>query len=219
MLNYAFWLLVRIRYYAMEIVTRYLGYVYLTAIGVRFGKGLKLYGFPMVSLHPNSQIRLGNYVTLRSTSGGNAIGVNHKVILRTQKESAIIEIGDRVGISGGAICARKRVVIGDDVLIGSNVVIADNDLHPIDYNSRKNRDDDNIEVKDVIISNGVWIGADAYICKGVTIGEYSVIGAKSVVTKSIPSNCIAAGVPAKVVRFTTHRERENNYVSPLSRKG
>lgn len=199
--SYAFWFFVKSWYYAMEFVPRYLRYIYLAAAGVRFGKGLKLYGLPMINLHPGSQIRLGDRVILRSTSCGNSLGVNHRVILRTQREGAIIEIGNRVGISGGAICARKRVSIGDDVLIGSNVVIADNDFHPIDYNARKDMNDDAIEVKDVIISNGVWIGADVYVCKGVTIGEHSVIGARSVVTRSIPANCVAAGIPAKIVRF------------------
>lgn len=180
-------------------IVQYIGRVYLTAAGVRFGNGLRLYGLPSAYLHWNSRVTLGDQVTFRSRSKGNAIGVNHEVILRTQSEGAIIQIGNRVGMSGGAICAKKRVVIGDDVLIGSNVVIADNDFHPVDPLARRNGEIDNV-AKDITIENNVWIGADVYVCKGVTIGENSVIGAKSVVTKSIPPNCVAAGIPAQVVK-------------------
>ena len=51
----------------------------------------------------------------------------------------------------------------------------------------------------VIIGDNVWLGRDVTICKGVTIGDNCIIGTKSVVTKSIPSNSIAVGVPAKVI--------------------
>ncbi len=52
----------------------------------------------------------------------------------------------------------------------------------------------------ISIENNVWIGEKATILKGVSIGENSVIGAGSVVTKSIPANCVAVGSPAKVIR-------------------
>lgn len=183
----------------IEPITRQMGVLYLTAAGVRFGKGLRLYGLPGAYLYRNSEIVLGDNVTLRSRSKGNAIGVNHEVILRTQEVGAIIQVGNRVGMSGGAICAKEKVIIGDDVLIGANVVISDNDFHSVDSVARRNKENC-CTAKCVIIENNVWIGADAYICKGVTIGENSIIGAKSVVTKSIPKNCIAAGVPARVIK-------------------
>ncbi len=53
----------------------------------------------------------------------------------------------------------------------------------------------------VKIGNNVWLGSEVTILKGVTIGDNAVIGAKSLVTKNIPANCIAAGVPAKVIRM------------------
>ncbi|OGQ98730.1 MAG: hypothetical protein A2505_02035 [Deltaproteobacteria bacterium RIFOXYD12_FULL_55_16] len=175
------------------------GKLYLKAAGVNFGQGVRLFGLPIISVYPKSQIVIGDRVLLRSSSRGNAIGVNHQVVLRTQSEGALIQIGNRVGMSGGAICARRRVIIADDVLIGANVVIADNDFHAITHEARIAGEND-IVAKEIVIERGVWIGADVYICKGVTIGENSVIGAKSVVTKSLPANCIAVGIPAKVVR-------------------
>lgn len=175
------------------------GKLYLIGCGVVFGKKLRLIGLPRVRKRKNSIIELGENVTFHSNSTLNSIGVNHKVILRTQAEGAILKIGNRVGISGGAICAREKVIIGNDVLLGSNVVVSDNDFHPLEYIARLNNKDD-ITSEPVHIGDGVWVGADAYICKGVTIGHGSVIGAKSVVTKSIPANCVAAGAPAVVIK-------------------
>ena len=61
---------------------------------------------------------------------------------------------------------------------------------------------------DVRIGNHVWIGADAMICKGVTIGEGAIIGTRSVVTKDIPPYTIAAGIPAKVVKTDVRWSRK-----------
>lgn len=174
------------------------GRVYLYGKGVSFGKRLKTYGMPIVSLCKGSTIKIGNNAVLRSQSKGNAIGVNHEVIMRTSTESARIIIGDNFGMSGGAICATNKVEIGDGVLLGSNVVIADNDFHGMTADTRT-MPSDQLVSKPVIIDDGVWVGADVYICKGVVIGRNSVIGAKAVVTKSIPENSIVAGVPAKVI--------------------
>lgn len=178
-----------------------IGKLYLKAAGVNFGPGAKIFGLPTVSLCKGSQIVLGENVTFISSSRANSIGINHEVVLRTQAKGAKIQIGNRVGMSGGAICARHKIAIGDDVLIGANVVIADNDFHPMLVEDRICGENNNIVSKEVVIERGVWIGADCYICKGITIGENTVIGAKSVVTKSLPANCVAAGVPAKVVRM------------------
>lgn len=200
MLRLSFQLYNRLCLFVLEPLMHRVGRIYLKAAGVRFGQGVRLFGLPTISLHPRSRIILGDSVTLRSSSRGNAIGVNHEVILRTQGEDAVLQLGNRVGMSGGSICAKMKVIIGSDVLIGSNVVIADNDFHAHNIFDRKNGDK-NIVAKEVNIGDGVWIGADSYICKGVTIGENTVIGAKSVVTKSLPANCVAAGIPAKVVKI------------------
>lgn len=84
------------------------------------------------------------------------------------------------------------ITIGDGVQIGPNVTIAtdNHDLH----------DRMVLRCKPVVIQKNVWIGACVTIMPGVTIGENAVIGGGAVVTKNVPANTIAAGVPAKVIR-------------------
>ncbi|MBW2559292.1 MAG: hypothetical protein JRE40_00410 [Deltaproteobacteria bacterium] len=85
-------------------------------------------------------------------------------------------------------------------MIAPNVMITDTDTHALwppktrQGNPALNRD------RPVRIENDVWVGTGCTILKGVTIGENSIIAAGSVVTKDIPNNVVAAGVPAKVIR-------------------
>ena len=90
------------------------------------------------------------------------------------------------------MCA-KNIEIGNDVAIAREVIIRDTDAHDIVDGKHK-------KVKPVKIGNHVWIGAKAMIMKGVTIGDGTIIAAGAVVTKDIPENCIAAGVPAKIIK-------------------
>ena len=86
-------------------------------------------------------------------------------------------------------------------------MIYDTDAHPIDYMARRglkkvdlNNPRTFVQSAPVTIEDDVWIGANCIILKGVTIGARSVIGAGSVVTKSIPADCIAAGNPCRIVK-------------------
>ncbi len=89
-----------------------------------------------------------------------------------------------------------RVVIGDNVLCGPKVQIV-TPLHPIDPEERLK----GLEyAKEIIIGNNVWIGSGAIISGGVTIGDNTTIGAGSVVTRDIPSNVFAAGVPCRIIK-------------------
>lgn len=89
-----------------------------------------------------------------------------------------------------------QVLCGDNVFIGPNVVITTAG-HPIDPVSRNT----GIEfAKPILIGDNVWIGASVVIVPGVTIGTNVTIGAGSVVTKSIPANCVAVGNPCRTLR-------------------
>lgn len=88
------------------------------------------------------------------------------------------------------------VTIGDYVMIGPNVLISTVG-HPLSPKGRR----EHIGIcKPVIIGNDVWIGGNAVILPGVTIGSNVVVGAGAVVTKDVPDNCVVAGVPARVIK-------------------
>lgn len=112
-----------------------------------------------------------------------------------------IEVGDHFYSNHNlTILDCARVKIGNTVLIGPNVGIY-TASHPIVAEQRIIH---GIEfAKEVTIGDHVWIGGGVTICPGVTIGDNTVIGAGSVVTKDIPSNVVAAGVPCRVIREIT----------------
>ncbi len=104
----------------------------------------------------------------------------------------------------------NRVEIGAYTAIANDTVICDNNNHPISPSYRKRMrlspaGDDMRMWKHsasapIIIGENCWIGTNVRICKGVTIGDNSIVAACSVVTKDVPANCIVAGNPAKVVK-------------------
>jgi len=189
------------RYFVKNVCT-YFAKIYCKSKGIQLGENVIFYGLLFANVYQGSRIKFGDNTVFRSDYKGNAIGINHRIILRTQSSSAVIEIGNGSGMSGGAICAHKKVIIGKNTLIGANVVIADNDFHPIEPNERLNNSPKVIS-KEILIGDNVWIGADVYILKGVSIGDNTVIGAKSVVTKDVPANCIAAGNPVRIIRYNS----------------
>ncbi len=113
--------------------------------------------------------------------------------LYTGKGGKLI-IGKNSRLNGVHIDACELVQIGDNVRIAPYTVILDSDFHDIKDHFSKGA------VMPVIIEDNVWIATRSTILKGVRIGKGSVIAAGSVVTKDIPPNCVAAGVPAKVIK-------------------
>lgn len=116
----------------------------------------------------------------------------------------IIEIGNNVFINWDChIGAINKIIIKENVLIGSKVLITDHshgsltleEINDIPINR------DLYSKGPVLIEKNVWIGEGAAILPNVTIGENSIIGANSVVTHDIPANCVAAGNPARVIRY------------------
>lgn len=95
------------------------------------------------------------------------------------------------------------IYVGNYVQFGPNVVLAAG-THPIDPESRKKQAQYNLPIH---IKDNVWIGANTVVLPGVTIGENSVIGAGSVVTKNIPANVVAVGNPCRVLREINEHDR------------
>ena len=97
-----------------------------------------------------------------------------------------------------------HIYVGDNVLFAPNVIVATAG-HPLDADLRSKAYQYNMPVH---IGNNCWIGAGAKIMPGVTIGDNTVIGAGSVVTKDIPANVIAVGNPCRVLREITEADRD-----------
>lgn len=160
--------------------------------GVKYGAGLKARGCCIVERFPCSTIEIGNYCAFTSSSRFNFRGINHKCIVQTGCPGAKIVIGNHCGFSGVSIVADKEVIIDDYVTVGANAIIGDRDGHNDIYKS---------ESRPIYIGKHAWIGMNATVLKGVTIGEYAIVGAGAVVTKDVPAHAIVAGVPAKIIKY------------------
>jgi acetyltransferase-like isoleucine patch superfamily enzyme len=146
------------------------------------------------------RIKIGENTTINSSVEANPVGGNQTILL-IKGDNALIQIGDRCGISNVIICAREQIIIGNDVALGAGCRIFDTDFHSIDFDERKA--DINIPSKPVEIKDKAFIGSNALIMKGVTIGEGAVIGAHAVVTKNVGDYEIWGGNPAKCIKKIT----------------
>ena len=120
--------------------------------------------------------------------------------LEARSKDAKISIGEGTHINNGfvAIAEQSSISIGCNCLIGTRVEIYDSDFHALNFIDRVNNLGHRAE--SVSIGNNVFIGSNVRILKGVSIGDNAVIGNGSIVTKNVPKNVIASGVPAKVLK-------------------
>ncbi len=143
---------------------------------------IKIFGTP---------IHIGKCATLIASSD-NKIRLS---VWSNNAEKGSIHIGNYCMICPGVrIGSAERINIGDNCMIASNSYIADSDWHDI-YNRIAMGKTAPVDIED-----NVWVGEGAIICKGVSIGENSIIGAGSVVVSDIPPGCISAGNPARIVK-------------------
>ena len=159
---------------------------------VSLGSSCVFNGFSRFRRHPNSKILIGDDCKFNSSPMSNYIGVNRPCILATLQEGAHIQIGSNSGFSGTVIGCAKEIIIGDHVMCGANTLITDTDWHSDDPRSGPD--------KPVIIEDGVWLGVNVTVLKGVTIGENTLVAAGSVVVDSLPADVVAGGVPARVLK-------------------
>lgn len=187
----------RVFYEVGNILDRIYNFLLFKYRHVQYGDDLRINGRLFCFSNSAEGIVIGNNVTINSSRKSNPIGGDTKTILYAEGEAKIC-IGNNSGISNTTIFSCASVTIGDSVLIGNGVKIYDTDFHWLDYKMRMSKPGGRTEP--VVIKSGVFVGAHSIILKGVTIGERSIIGAGSVVTKSIPSGEIWAGNPAKFIR-------------------
>lgn len=181
----------------------------------------------ILNAYKSSQIR--KVVTLKGT--GQEFDKNTYVSHVDGSDKNDIIIGDHAMISGilisqnhgkiilgtyaflrerSVIGSVNSVTIGDYASIADNVVIMDNNNHPVNPKDRLIKSGSgktspyrywrHSESAPIVIGRNVWIGSYARICKGVNIGENSIVAANAVVTKDVPPNAIVAGNPAKIVK-------------------
>lgn len=119
--------------------------------------------------------------------------------LEARNINSKISIGDNVMINNNVVIISEGegIVISSNTLIGTQCEIYDSDFHNLEIDKRLTGE---INTKKVFIDENVFIGSNVKILKGVSIGRSSVIANGSIVTKSIPSNVIAGGIPAKVIK-------------------
>jgi serine acetyltransferase len=159
---------------------------------VKVGKSLWMEKLPYIV--NNGKIIIGDFVRL---SGKLTINFSTKVFT-----GPALTIGNNTFIGHNVtFSVAREIAIGNYCYIAGGVNIADNDGHPLEYQKRRdNFPPEKDSVKPVKIGNDVWVGRSAFILKGVTIGDRSVVGAGSIVIEDMPADCVVAGNPARVVK-------------------
>jgi acetyltransferase-like isoleucine patch superfamily enzyme len=129
-------------------------------------------------------------------------------------EHGHVTIGDFTLLVGALLTCETRIEIGSHCLISWGTGIADSDFHPVAaaqrridaealapfYEGKPERPRDAVKSRPVKIGNSVWIGMNAIVLKGVTIGDNAIIAAGAVVTKDVPPNTVVAGNPARFAK-------------------
>lgn len=181
--------------------------VYFWMLGIEYGRNMRVQN--KVYVLGNGEMTIGEDFSYCSGDNINSVSRNIRGSFHTMAKSAIIVIGNNVGISASCVRAMDKVVIGNNVQIGADCLIMDTDSHPQDYMQRRrdfemsmNREEylNLISKSPIYIEDDVWIGARCQILKGVRIGARSIVAAGSVVTKDVPADCLVGGNPAKVIK-------------------
>ncbi len=180
-----------------------------------------------VDIHPSAILLDSAYFDYRTEEESKRIFIDEESMIGCnfifESDSGVIKIGKRTFINAGTnIISINEIEIGDDVTIGWNIYIYDHDSHSLDYRFRKDdierqredfyanrnfifsKDWSTVKSAPVKICNKVWIGFNAIILKGVTIGEGAIVAAGAVVTKDVPAWTVVAGNPATIVKKIEH---------------
>lgn len=173
------------------------------------GKRARIFNHIYLDIHPEAHVRIGDDFILTSDDNINPLCRHQRGCIVAERASTVIEMGHHVGMSSPCVWAKERITIGNHVNIGGDCIIMDSDAHNLDwrirdsgemFSAKESMDGHTAKCAPIVIEDHVLIGARSIILKGVTIGRGSVIGAGSVVVKSIPAGCIAAGNPCKVIK-------------------
>jgi acetyltransferase-like isoleucine patch superfamily enzyme len=168
---------------------RYLWRRLLTPAGRRWrsdgpfflGRGLEL------KIEPRGEIRFGRFVW---------VGDGTKI----RCHEGVVEIGAKTVMGQECtISAYQRVRIGEECVIADRAMFIDFDHGMVEVERPIRKQ--GIYKRDVEVGNNVWIGYGACVLRGVSVGDNSVIGTNSVVTKDVPANAVVGGIPARIIRM------------------
>lgn len=163
--------------------------------GIRFGKNLICDGVTILKIESGADVQIDDDCFFNSGRGINPLASNIKAQIAV-REGAFVKIGNNCGFSSPVINIRKGLTIGNHATVGARVTFLDSDSHSLNYRDRRDVEKD----AEIVVGDDVLIGVNAMILKGVHIGDRSIIGAGSVVTRDVPADCIVAGNPAKVIK-------------------
>ena len=188
----------------------YIGWnkIYFFLNNIKYGKNFRVFNHLYLKIHVGALVQIGNNCTIMSGAGLNPLSRNIKTCIYVGKK-ATLKLGNDVGISSSTLWVKESVSIGNSVAIGADCIIMDTDAHNLDWKIRcseeTNEYGESVDMvtaasAPIVIEDNVLVGARCIILKGVTIGARSIIGSGSIVTKDIPSDCIAAGNRCKVIK-------------------
>ena len=160
-----------------------------------------------IFIRNSGKITFGNKLFINSGLKYNPIGGQTFTSIVVDK-GGVLELKENVGISNSSIYCNLKITIEKNVLIGGNCKIYDTDFHSIHIDERMKCPEIGAKSSPIKINKGVFIGAGSTVLKGVTIGENSVIGASSLVSKNIPPNEIWGGNPIVFIKKITKKKND-----------
>lgn len=166
---------------------------------VPYGTCLRVRGMPVIHVHREGTLRLGNNCRFNSGYRNNFVGGEQRLAVQVLPGGSIC-LGDGVAISNSTLVASSGIEIGDDVFIGGGCHIYDTDFHSINREQRTTKVSEVINSAPIHVKSGAFIGSHSIVLKGVVIGRNSVVASGAVVTRSIPDNEVWGGVPASFIR-------------------
>jgi acetyltransferase-like isoleucine patch superfamily enzyme len=167
---------------------------YLRLRGAEVGKNVRCNGFPHVKIRKGGRLIIEDDVMLNAAPWANAHVTAGSFNLFVAA-GATLYLRRAAGVSGTRIVAIREIDIGPGTFIGGGCLICDSNMHEIPLGSKNP-----VRCEPIHIGNRVFIGAQCVILKGIKIGDGAVIAAGSIVSKSVPARCLAAGNPAKVCK-------------------